>query len=296
MKAVAQRTTARCASCTSSRLQSSALRLRTARNLREDSLFLLEPIKLIASTATGRNSLVGSSKHIATNRLIEMMPAQSRAQLLADCTLTELKFGESLSEPDTPIRFVYFPLNSFVSLITTLDDGHRLEVGMVGAEGMVGVSLVLGVNTSPQQAIVQGAGSALRIRSAVFLNHLDACPQLRIAIQRYVYVLIRQLGLSAACTHYHLLESRLARWLLNTRDRAHSPHFRLTHEFLSYMLGVRRVGVSEAAAKLNDRGIIRYRRGNISILDEAALERRACACYAREKVFYDDTMRRRRNG
>lgn len=225
------------------------------------------------------------------NRLLASLPDRSRHQLLAHCDLVQLDFAQVLGESGVKIRHVYFPVDSFASLITALDDGHQLEVGMIGDEGMVGLSLALGVNTSPQHVLVQGAGTALRMSATVFLHYYNQNVALRQLLHRYVYVLMSQLAQTAACTHYHLLEARLARWLLITRDRAHSDSFRLTHQFLAYMLGVRRVGVSEAASALHARGLISYSRGKITIQNGTELQKASCGCYADGNAIYERTLR-----
>jgi CRP-like cAMP-binding protein len=189
---------------------------------------------------------------------------------------------------------VYFPLDSFISLVTVLADGARLEVGMVGDEGMLGTSVMLGVDISPQHALVQGAGAALRLSTAEFQVQCSRSPALRQSVNRYIYVLMGQLAQTAACTHFHLIEARLARWLLMTRDRAHSPRFRLTHEFLAYILGVRRVGITKAAGSLQDLGLIRYSRGMIVIQDARGLEKASCRCYQRDKDIYKRVMEMQR--
>jgi CRP-like cAMP-binding protein len=162
-----------------------------------------------------------------------------------------------------------------------------LEVGMVGREGMLGAQLALGVVTSPLHALVQGAGIAMRIETRPFLRELAQSNALRKVLNRYVYVLMAQLALSASCTRFHSVGTRLARWLLLSQDRAHSDNFHLTHEFLAYMLGVRRVGITRAASDLQRDGIIRYHRGEITVLDRPALEKQACSCYAADRLAYD---------
>jgi CRP-like cAMP-binding protein len=213
---------------------------------------------------------------------------------MASCDRVELKFAEVLCQAGEQIRHVYFPLESFISLVTALDEGEKLEVGIVGDEGMFGVSLALGVNISPQHALVQGAGPALRMSAASFLRHYKQSQALRQVLNRYVYVLMSQVAQTAACTRYHLVEARLARWLLLTRDRAHSNKFRLTHEFLAYMLGVRRVGVTQAASSLHERELIKYSRGAITILNPAGLEKASCRCYQQGKDMYEKTLGPRR--
>lgn len=199
-------------------------------------------------------------------------------------------FADVLCEPDKRIDHVYFPIEGFISLVTTLDDGARLEVGIVGDEGMAGASLVLGVDVSPQHVVVQGAGTALRMSAASFRRHCRQNGELHACLDRYVHVLMRQLAQTAACTRYHLVEARLARWLLMSRDRAHRDQFHLTHEFLAYMLGVRRVGVTQAARGLHEQGLINYSRGDITILDNAGLERTSCRCYERGNKMYEQTL------
>lgn len=231
------------------------------------------------------------SKHAPPlNRLLAALPARSREHFIADCDHAVLDFAAVLCEADQRIRHVYFPLDSFISLVTTLDDGARLEVGIVGDEGMLGSSLILGVHSSSQHAVVQGSGTALRMSAAVFGGHYAKNAELRKGLHNYVHVLMCQLALTAACTHYHIVEARLARWLLMTRDRAHSNRFRLTHEFLAYMLGVRRVGITQAASSLQERGLIDYSRGAIAILNATGLEKASCLCYRRGNQMYENLL------
>lgn len=226
----------------------------------------------------------------AENRLIGALSQRSRRHFLASCEHVELGFADVLCESGERIRNVYFPTGGFISLVTELGDGARLEVGIIGNEGMLGTSLILGPNTSPQHAVVQGAGGALRMSATAFRRHCRPGSELREMLNRYVDVLMRQLAQTAACTHYHLVEARLARWLLMTRDRAHADQFRLTHEFLAYMLGVRRVGVTRAARSLQEQRLIDYSRGHITIRDSAGLEFASCACYQRGNEMYEQTL------
>jgi len=193
------------------------------------------------------------------NRLLEVLPRAIRQRMLQRCEPVELDFGVILSEAGEPIRHVYFPTGGFISLIAALQDQASLEVGLIGNEGMLGVSLVLGVDTSPMRALVQGSGSALRMPAAIFRGELERSQALRRNLDRYVYVLLAQLAQTAACTCFHVLEARLARWLLMTHDRAHADHFFLTHALLSNMLGVRRSGVTRAAGALQPRRCHRAR-------------------------------------
>lgn len=231
------------------------------------------------------------------NRLLAALPRRSRERFMADCDTVKLNFAEVLCECGERITHVYFPTESFVSLLTPLDDGARLEVGIVGDEGMLGTPLLLGVNTSPLQGVVQGAGTSLRMNAGAFRKHCRQDGEIQKRLNRYLYVSIRQLAQTAACTRYHLIEPRLARWLLMSRDRAHALQFPLTHEFLACMLGVRRVGVTQAARGLHARGLISYVRGNITILDSGGLEKVSCPCFQRGKEMYEQTLGRphRRN-
>ena len=224
------------------------------------------------------------------NRLLAALPDESSRRFLADCERVELRYGQVLYETSERIRHVYFPTNGFISLVTRLDDGAQLEVGMVGDEGMVGMSLMLGIDVSPHQAVVQGAGGSLRISAAAFRRNWGQRPALRLALSGYLHVLMSQLAQTAACIHYHVVEARLARWLLLCRDRAHSDQFHLTHEFLAHMLGVRRVGITQAASSLHERGLIDYRRGEISILDGRGLQLAACSCYRQGNRMYEKTL------
>jgi CRP-like cAMP-binding protein len=213
------------------------------------------------------------------NDLLDALPRASYEKLAGALVPVEMVFGDILYEPGQPMRDVYFPVNCLVSLLTLVEGHLALEVGMVGREGMVGVALALGVRNSPMRALVQGGGTALRMSAARFLRELGHSLPLRRAVHRYIHTLMGQISQTAACNRFHNVEARLARWLLMTRDRVCSGEFHLTHEFLAHMLGVRRVGVTEAASALAQRGLIDYTRGNIRILDHAGLEAASCSCY-----------------
>ncbi len=223
----------------------------------------------------------------AVNRLLGALPSSDLRRLLAECETVELAFAEVLYTPPQPIREVYFPTTSFISLILPVDVSAFIEVGMVGNEGMFGTPLALGVDVSPMRAVVQGAGSALRMDSASFRRELDRSQALRRTIDRYVSVQLSQLAQTAACTRFHTIEARLARWLLMTQDRAHANRFHVTQEFLAFMLGVRRVGVTKAASALQERNLIQYNRGDITVLDRRGLKVASCGCYKADRDSYD---------
>lgn len=231
-----------------------------------------------------------TSAILGTNHLLASLPRKDRQQFLAGCQPVDLVFEEILAEPGEQMRHVFFPTAGFISVTTTVDEHATLEVGLVGDEGMLGVPLVLGVATWPLHALVQGAGSALRMEAAQFRRELDRSSALQQVLKRYLYVLMSQLAQTAACTRFHVVEARLARWLLMTQDRAHSNRFHITHEFLAYMLGVRRVGVTMAAGALQERGQIAYHRGELVVLDRAGLEASACSCYAADRRVYAAVM------
>jgi CRP-like cAMP-binding protein len=223
---------------------------------------------------------------LAQNHLIELLPTRDRARLLALCEPVQLELSEVLCHAGSPTRHVYFPVDGFISLVAHVEEHPGLEVGMVGREGMVGSQLVLGVATSPLRALVQGPGASWRIGVAPFKRELVQSTALQRLLDRYVYVLMAQTVSSAGCLRFHLIGPRLARWLLMTQDRAHDDTFHVTHEFLAFMLGVRRVGVTEAAGDLQRRGLISYHRGDMTVLDRAGLEAAACSCYASDRQVY----------
>jgi len=227
-----------------------------------------------------------SAKPAIANRLLAALPAKERARFLDDCSLENLVFGTVLCEQGERMRNVYFPTAGFISMLVTVDRHFTLEVGMIGNEGMCGYALNLGGEVSSLRALVQGEGSAWRMRTATFRRHLESTPALRRILGRYVHVILGQLSQSAACLRFHVVEKRLARWLLMTQDRAHMNSFGVTQEFLAFMLGVRRVGVTKAAGILQARKLIRYKRGNMTILDRKRLEAAACACYRSDLDTY----------
>jgi CRP-like cAMP-binding protein len=227
------------------------------------------------------------------NLLLASLPAEARRRLAADSVLVKLPLQEILAEPGERVRHAYFPIDGFISLVTPAQGRRQLEIGLVGSEGMLGVSLMLDVDRSPVRALVQGAGHAWRVDAAILRRELDGNPAFCALLDRYLYVFLSQLVQTATCVGFHPIQARLARWLLMTRDRAHSNQFHITHEFLALMLGVRRVGVTRAASGLRRRQLIRYRRGDIAILDVRGLERTACGCYDIDKQTHARFMGRK---
>ena len=215
------------------------------------------------------------------NGLLAALPPKSYQQLLPALSPATLVFGDVLYEPGAPMRDVYFPDGCLVSLLTLVEGRQALEVGMVGREGMVGAALALGVKESPMRTLVQGGGPALRMGAARFSKELSRNAPLQRGLNRYIAALMGQISQTAACNRFHNVGARLSRWLLMTRDRVGSTQFRMTQDFLATMLGVRRVGVTEAASALQERKLIEYHRGSIQILDERGLEAAACSCYRR---------------
>jgi CRP-like cAMP-binding protein len=221
------------------------------------------------------------------NGLLAALPRKD-LRLLADALEpVELAYGQVLYEPGEQIKQVYFPGNSVVSLLTMVDRHQALEVGLVGREGMVGIPLAMEIGISPVRALVQGTGSALRMAAAPFLKAFRHSPALQRELHRYTYWLMAQITQTAACNRFHVVEARLARWLLMTHDRTQSSPFLLTQEFLSQMLGVRRVGVTKAARALQRDKLISYSRGSITILDRKGLEAACCSCYEIVKDMRD---------
>lgn len=223
----------------------------------------------------------------ATNRLLTALPSKDREQLLANCEPIELIFADVLYRAGDLIPHVYLPTGSCISLVMPIDSSAGLEVGLVGNEGMLGITLILGVDVAPFHALVQGAGPALRITAPSFLRELEQSPALQLALKRYLYVSMSQLAQTAACNRFHVLEARLARWLLMNQDRSHSDTFHITHVSLAYILGVRRVGITKAANSLQQQKLISYRRGDITILDRVGLEAASCRCYRADKKIYE---------
>ena len=229
-----------------------------------------------------------SSNGVSTaNRLLAALPNTEYKRLLPVLKTVDLVFGEVLDEPGDAVKFVYFPLNSIISLISVQSKMSSLEVGMVGNEGMSGLSVFMGVNSSATRTLVQGSGSAMRMSSGALRQEANRLGSLHRLLHRYSHSLFMQVCQSSACNRFHLVDARLARWLLMTSDRLGMKEFALTQEFLSHMLGVRREGVNKAAGALQSDKLIRYSRGVITILNRRGLEASCCDCYAIIKAETD---------
>jgi len=243
-----------------------------------------EQIPAISAERKRQDRLLGFERKVAkgkpvANSLLAALPRKDYQDLLAGLEPVTLTYGQVLYQPGEPIRHVYFPGNSLVSLLTTVEGHEALEVGLVGREGMVGISLALGMEFASVRALVQGTGTAMRMNAARFRQEFRKSLPLQGELYRYAHAMLVQARQTAACNRFHAVEERLARWLLMTRDRVGSDQFLLTQEFLADMLGVRRVGVSQAACALQQRELISYSRGRIRVLDRKGLEAASCGCY-----------------
>jgi len=226
----------------------------------------------------------------AQNSLIEQLPSTDRLRLLAICERVDLGLAEVLCDPGDVTRYVYFPIDGFISMVAVIEGSPGVEVGLVGREGMLGAQLLLGVEQSPLHAVVQGQGAAWRIAARAFRGELSRSAALKRQLHRYLYVLMVQQSTSAACIRFHLTGPRLARWLLMSHDRAQSDRFHVTQEFLAYMLGMRRVGITAAAGALQKEGLIAYARGEVTVLNRRGLEATACGCYAAGQLAYSQFL------
>lgn len=228
-----------------------------------------------------------STQPFATNLLLASLPSKDYQHLLQNCEIVDLKPADILVSSGEPIYHAFFPIDSSISLVMQIKGGASLEAALIGNEGMLGISLMLGIDIAPFTAVVQGAGSALRITVPAFLRELEHSPAMNRQLKRYIYVMLKQLIQTAACTRFHVVPERLGRLLLMIRDRAHSDEFHITQEVLAQMLGVRRVGVTKAASMLQKNKLISYSRGDVRILDIAGLEAASCACYQADKDVYE---------
>ena len=221
------------------------------------------------------------------NRLIDALSASELKRIRRHLELVEMPLGAVVYESGRHISYVYFPTDSIVSLLYVLESGASAEIAVVGNEGVVGVSLFMGGETTPSRAVVQSAGSAFRMSGAVMKQEFTRGRSMQHLMLRYTQALITQMAQTAVCNRHHSIEEQLCRWLLLSADRLSTNELRMTQELIANMLGVRREGVTEAAGKLQEDGLIEYSRGRITIVDRPKLEKRVCECYAVVKTEYD---------
>jgi len=221
------------------------------------------------------------------NHLVSALPAADYERLLPQLELVPLPLGWALYESGSPQEYVYFPTDSIVSLLYVMQDGSSAEIAVVGNEGLVGIALFMGGETTPSRAVVQSAGYGYRLRASVLQTEFGQGGDLQHLLLRYTQALITQMAQTAVCNRHHSVEQQLCRWLLLSLDRLPSNQLTMTQELIANMLGVRREGVTEAAGKLQASGLIHYNRGKITVLDRPKLEARVCECYAVVKREYD---------
>jgi len=221
------------------------------------------------------------------NRILSSLSPEDYARILPDLKAVPLKFRVSLHEPGDKMPYVYFPNTGIISMLTVMQDGTAVEIATIGNEGMVDLFVFLGVEESDSRLLVQVPGTALRMESARFREHVDQIPALRTLLGYYAIALFALAAQSAACNRMHPMIQRCARWLLMTHDRVDAPEFPMTHNFLSEMLGVRRPSVSVAAEALQKTGVITYHRGKVTVLDRAGLEAASCECYRLIRERFD---------
>src|ERR1700676_1495437 len=222
-----------------------------------------------------------------TNRLLSLLLDKDYERLRSHLSFVAFDYKKSLYEASRPIQQVYFPVDGVASLVVTTAEGASTEVGTIGSEGLVGLPIVLGDREAPSSVYVQVPGTALQMDARIFRGELEHSPTLNLIMLRYAHAFFNQVAQSAACAHLHKVEQRCCRWLLMTRDRMPSGDFLLTQEFLGMMLGVRRTTVTEAMGTLQKAGLIRYRRGHVTILDHEALRQRTCECYEISRLEFD---------
>ena len=213
------------------------------------------------------------------NHLLGALPAAELKRLRKQLERVEMELGHVVYESGRLVDHVYFPGNCIVSLLYVLEDGASAEIAVVGHEGMVGISLFMGGETTPSRAVVQSAGYAFRLPNAVMMEEFRRGGAVQHLMLRYTQALITQMAQTAVCNRHHSVDQQLCRWLLLSIDRLESPKLTMTQDLIANMLGVRREGVTEAAGKLQKARVISYRRGHIEVLDRDALERRSCECY-----------------
>jgi CRP-like cAMP-binding protein len=221
------------------------------------------------------------------NHLLDALPARDYERIESSLELVDLKLGDVLYESGEKPRYVYFPTTSIISLLYVMEDGASAEIAIVGNEGILGVSLFMGGDTTPSRAIVQSGGQCYRLKSQMLKKEFGRFGPMMRLLLRYTQALITQMSQTAVCNRHHSVDQQLCRWLLLSLDRLQSNDLSMTQELIANMLGVRREGVTEAAGKLQKAGLIEYRRGRISVRDRPGLENRVCECYRVVKTEFD---------
>ncbi len=225
------------------------------------------------------------------NAILAPLNDGDRLAVLKDGEVVRFKLRENVYEPDERIRHVYFPLNSVISVVTHMENGTMIEIGTIGREGMTGIPLLMGTDSTSNKSFCQVDGECWKMSASLFRELLERSTIFQRLVNRYLQAYVNMLGQFAACNRLHSVYERAARWILMTRDRVGAAEFPLTHEFLATMLGSRRSGVTLAAATLQRAGFIRYHRGRITVQDDAGLEATACECYALTKREFDAMLR-----
>src|SRR6266496_1441832 len=221
------------------------------------------------------------------NHLLDALPTADYERVEPHLELVPMRLGDVLYEPGISLRHVYFPTTSIVSLLYVMEDGASAEIAVVGNEGMLGISLFMGGETTPSHAVVQSAGFGIRLKAQLLKDEFARFGPMMHLLLRYTQALITQMAQTAVCNRHHSVDQQLCRWLLLSLDRLATNELSMTQELIANMLGVRREGVTEAAGKLQDAGLIRYRRGRITVLDRPGLEARSCECYQVVKTEFD---------
>lgn len=221
-----------------------------------------------------------SSTFHENNQLLAALPDTAKKRIFPRLKLVEMKLGAVIYESDQPIEFVYFPTNCIISLLYVMINGSSAEISVVGKEGMAGIAVFMGGDSTPSRTVVQSKGYAYRMPAPELKVEFNNSPEVRVLTLRYTQALITQMSQTAVCNRHHSIDQQLCRWLLLSLDRLQDNHLTMTQELIANMLGVRREGVTEAAGKLQNLGIIEYHRGHIHVIDRPGLEALSCECYA----------------
>jgi CRP-like cAMP-binding protein len=221
------------------------------------------------------------------NHLLAVLPGEEKARLFPQLELVPMPLGEAVCEPGIPMRYVYFPTNAIVSLLYVMEDGASAEIAVVGNEGIVGISVFMGGETTTSRAVVQSAGHAYRLKGQLLKDAFFRAGPMQLLLLRYTQALLTQMAQTAVCNRHHSVDQQLCRWLLLSLDRLPTNKLIMTQELIANMLGVRREGVTESAGNLQRAGLIHYSRGKITVLDRPGLEARVCECYQVVKKEFD---------